>query len=81
MRMKRGIAALLGIVVLACTIAVAQQNPFVGNKNSKKYHVVACQYAKKMSPKNRVEFSSTQEAEKAGYVPCKVCKPDQRKKE
>ncbi|MBI3483759.1 MAG: hypothetical protein HY012_01205, partial [Acidobacteria bacterium] len=62
-------------VVFACAIAVAQTKPFVGNKNSKKYHVVACQYAKKMSPKNRVEFNSTDEAEKAGYVACKVCKP------
>ena len=79
MRLKKCIAALLGIVFLACTMAVAQSKPFVGNKNSKKYHVVACQYAKKMSPKNRVEFSTTEEAEKTGYVACKVCKPGQPK--
>jgi len=75
MRFKKSIAALLGILILAGAMAIAQAKPFVGNKNSKKFHVVACQYAKKMSPKNRVEFSTIAEAEKAGYVACKVCKP------
>jgi len=79
MRFKKSIAALLSILILACGLAIAQTKPFVGNKNSKKFHVVSCQYAKKMSPKNRVEVSTAGEAEKAGYVGCKVCKPGRSK--
>ncbi|MCL5287909.1 MAG: hypothetical protein M1453_07950 [Acidobacteria bacterium] len=75
MHPKKMLVGLLAIFVLAWGLGVAQAKPFVGNKNSKKFHVVACQYAKKMGPKNRVEFSTVAEAEKAGYVACKVCKP------
>lgn len=48
---------------------------YIGNKNSKKFHLPDCQWAEKISPRNRVYFKSRNEAIKAGYVPCKVCRP------
>jgi len=48
---------------------------FVGSANSNKYHYPDCRWAKKISAANLVEFSSAEEARKAGYVPCKVCSP------
>ncbi|OIQ59720.1 thermonuclease precursor [Moorella thermoacetica] len=48
---------------------------YIGNSSSKKFHYPDCQWAQKISPRNRVEFSSRQEAINAGYQPCKVCRP------
>jgi micrococcal nuclease len=48
---------------------------YIGNSNSKKFHYPDCRWAKEISPANRLEFTSRQEAISAGYQPCKVCKP------
>lgn len=48
---------------------------FVGNKNSKKYHTEECTSVEKMSQGNKVNFSSCDEAESAGYTPCGSCHP------
>lgn len=48
---------------------------YIGNSNSLKFHRPTCQWAKKISPTNRVEFKSKQDAINQGYVACKVCKP------
>ena len=48
---------------------------YVGSSQSKKYHKLACEWAKKISKDNRVEFASVSEARKAGYEPCRVCFP------
>jgi len=50
--------------------------PFIGNKGSKKVHRASCQWGAKMSPGKRVYFNTYEEAVKAGYIPCKTCKPD-----
>lgn len=46
---------------------------FIGNKNSKKFHTETC--SSLPSEKNRVEFTSKDEAVEKGYTPCGVCKP------
>jgi methylphosphotriester-DNA--protein-cysteine methyltransferase len=46
----------------------------VGSKNSDKYHNPSCTWAGRISDKNLVTFASKEEAERAGYVPCKVCR-------
>lgn len=46
---------------------------FIGNKNSKVFHTPDCN--NNMSEKNKVYFSSYEEAEEAGYTPCSNCKP------
>ncbi|HEX9082757.1 MAG TPA: Ada metal-binding domain-containing protein [Holophagaceae bacterium] len=48
---------------------------FVGNRDSKTFHRSGCTYVAKMKAANRVAFATAAEAAKAGYKPCKVCKP------
>jgi micrococcal nuclease len=48
---------------------------YVGSLQSNKYHLPTCRYAASILPANQIWFMSKEEAEKAGYVPCKVCKP------
>jgi len=50
---------------------------FVGSKNSNKYHSCDCTSAKKISSKNLVCFKSIEEAKDSGYIPCKICKPQE----
>lgn len=55
--------------------APEQTQQFVGSINSDKYHYPDCRWAQKIKPGNEVWFSSSEEARKAGYKPCKVCGP------
>ncbi len=48
---------------------------FVGNKRSLEFHVIECEWAKKMSPANRKPFSSIAEAIDNGYNGCSYCLP------
>lgn len=50
-----------------------QSCAFLGSKNSNKYHLPTCRYAKNINPENRVCFSSKNEAESRGYLPDKNC--------
>lgn len=70
--MKR--IVLLSFIVLVC-LPVAALAEFWGSKQTNKYHNPSCRWAQKIKPSNLVKFQTTQEAAKAGYVPCKVCKP------
>lgn len=51
------------------------QEMYYASSKSDKFHYPWCVWAKKISPKNLIIFKSRKEALKAGYVPCKVCKP------
>lgn len=46
---------------------------FVGSKNSTKYHLPTCQWAKRIKPENLVCFGSVEEAAAKGYQPDKTC--------
>lgn len=48
---------------------------YIGNMNSKKFHLLNCTWAEKISDKNKIYFKSRDEAIKNGYEPCKVCNP------
>ena len=48
---------------------------YVANANTGKFHVSGCDSVSKMSEKNKVFFSSRDEAINQGYVPCKRCNP------
>jgi hypothetical protein len=48
---------------------------YIGSKSSNKYHMPECRYAAKIQKENRVEFASSEEAKRQGYLPCKVCNP------
>jgi micrococcal nuclease len=65
---------ILSIFSIVC-LSLAGDFKYVGSANSNKYHYPDCKWAKKISRKNLVIFKSANEALKAGYVPCKFCKP------
>jgi len=46
---------------------------YVGSKNSTKYHLPACRYAKTIKPENLACFSSAEDAVKRGYQPDSNC--------
>ena len=48
---------------------------YIGNSNSHKFHHPSYKSVSKMSEKNKVTFSSRQEAINQGYTPCKICNP------
>lgn len=76
---KRRIIAVISILLMfafvATSILLAADYKYVGSKRSNKYHYPSCQWAKKIKPYNLVTFQSVKEAQEAGYVPCKVCRP------
>jgi hypothetical protein len=53
----------------------AATGAIVGNKNSKIYHRADCKAAAKIKDTNKTTFASAAEAAKAGFKPCKECKP------
>lgn len=46
---------------------------FWGSSNSGKFHKPSCEWAQKISGKNKVVFHSRDEAISSGYQPCSVC--------
>ena len=50
-----------------------QNCAFVGSKNSNKYHLPTCQYAKLIKPENIVCFTSVEDASSKNYLPDKSC--------
>ncbi|NLK36482.1 MAG: nuclease [Epulopiscium sp.] len=55
------------------TLDVQQEATYVGNKNSKKFHVLTCHSLPK--EENAVYFDARSEALDAGYQPCSICHP------
>ncbi|MBI2096103.1 MAG: hypothetical protein HYT43_00485 [Candidatus Taylorbacteria bacterium] len=51
-----------------------QSGAVLGSKNSKKYHFPWCGGAARLNEKNKVWFSSIEEAKAAGYSPAANCK-------
>jgi hypothetical protein len=50
-----------------------QKCAFIGSKNSNKYHLPTCRWAKSIKAENKVCFSSEDEAKNKGYLPDKNC--------
>jgi hypothetical protein len=46
----------------------AGQCPFVGSRNSNKYHLSTCAVAKRIKSENKICFVSKEDAEKRGYI-------------
>jgi micrococcal nuclease len=46
---------------------------YIGNVNSKRFHLPSCPYGKKTAPKNLVVFESSRDAFRRGYSPCRQC--------
>ena len=45
------------------------------SSNSNKFHYPSCEWAQKISSRNKVVFHSRSEALNSGYQPCQVCSP------
>ena len=74
---RRKLFAAIAIAVLAATLPVAsgasKALPYHGNVQSKIFHKSSCRY---YNCKNCTEkFETREQAIKAGFRPCKVCKP------
>lgn len=50
-----------------------QNCAFVGSKNSNKYHLPSCRWAKQIKPENIVCFKDENEAKSKGYLPDSNC--------
>ncbi len=48
---------------------------YVASKFSIKYHLLSCKQVRGLQAQNTIGFTTAEEAVKAGYVPCGVCKP------
>ncbi len=59
--------------VIETTTETAQEGAYIGNVNSKKFHLPSCSTLP--NPENRTFFDTRQEAIDAGYDPCGRCKP------
>jgi len=53
----------------------AAEQSFVGNRNSRRFHVLSCPQGRTVKSANRVRFSSLREAFAAGYAPARECTP------
>jgi len=73
MKKKAVFIFVLASLFLLSSIALSAE--YWGTKNSNKYHFPSCKWAQKINPNNLVKFKSPEDAAKAGYVPCKVCRP------
>ena len=56
-------------------LASVEEDPYVGNRNSMKFHYSWCSSVSDMKEKNKITFHSRDEAVNEGYAPCKKCNP------
>ncbi|GBE00348.1 hypothetical protein BMS3Abin07_02399 [bacterium BMS3Abin07] len=70
--MRRISIAIFFLLLFVPSVFAAQ---FRASRNSNKYHYTSCRWAKKIKPYNLIIFESPEDAIKAGYIPCKVCRP------
>jgi hypothetical protein len=69
------LAALPSIVLLLLLCAGTTSAQFCGSAKSDVYHRNSCTHAGRISAANRIEFKTAAEAEVAGRIPCKTCRP------
>jgi len=76
MKRKRVLISIIVLVAFSIVcLSIAADYKYVGSAKSDKYHYPNCEWAQKINPANLVKFKSAKEAQEAGYVPCKVCRP------
>lgn len=54
---------------------VEVEEGYWSSSRSDKFHRPSCRWARRISPGNLVVFKNRDDALKAGYIPCKECKP------
>ncbi len=74
--MKRRIVTVASILAVLSTFAAfSLAAEYWASKSSARYHVPDCQWAREIGPKDLVKFKTPEEAIRAGFQPCKMCKP------
>jgi len=58
-------------IIITADTAEEQQAPYVITPSGRRYHYPACRTAQ-----NIKQYLSKEEAEKSGYTPCGICKPE-----
>lgn len=56
--------------------STGQQTNVIASQTSGKCHLVSCYHVQKIPRTKRMTFTSFADANKQGYEPCKVCRPD-----
>jgi methylated-DNA-[protein]-cysteine S-methyltransferase len=51
---------------------------YIGSDSTKVYCFPTCHNARRITPKHRVPFRTTPQAARAGYRPCRDCRPEQQ---
>ncbi len=52
-----------------------EEDSYVGNASSKKFHRPSCDSVDRIKPENVILFSQREDAVEAGFAPCKACNP------
>jgi methylphosphotriester-DNA--protein-cysteine methyltransferase len=84
LKLKKLVLFLLVFFIVAL-VSCSVTTPQVHGKNyvasiksvDKVFHNLDCFHVKQIKPKNKIFFETCEEAFKAGYRPCKDCKPCQ----
>ena len=50
-----------------------EEGPFLGNRNSRRFHQMTCPFGGNTAAKNRTIFKTSYDAYLSGYSPCKRC--------
>jgi methylphosphotriester-DNA--protein-cysteine methyltransferase len=63
------------VIFFLVLLSQAADYKYVGSTKSVQYHFPNCKWAQKINRADLVKFKSAKEAQEAGYVPCKICRP------
>jgi len=50
-----------------------KEEEYIGNRNSRRFHILTCPLAQKIKSKNKIQFSSKWDAFQNGYAPSRKC--------
>ena len=75
MRKKIRSYMIAGLIVFIPLTLYSADHHYVASRFSIKYHLPTCNRALRIDERNKVIFNTAEEAIRAGYLPCGMCKP------
>lgn len=72
---KKVLLSFLIISFILTNSVFAASSYYVGSAKSDVYHYPSCYWAGEIYPSNLISFDTPEDANDAGYRPCKVCNP------
>lgn len=70
-----GSTVMINVTVPEDFATTDSKSPYIGNRNTKKFHHFNCTSVNDMKGSNKVSFSSREDAINEGYAPCGRCDP------